>query len=286
MGSAGSDVEHSSAATRFSEMRDSETACPEAFLQLAERLADRARTVVSRHFRTGFSVDRKTDRTPVTIADREAETAMRVMITEAFPDHGIIGEEFGGEPSESEYVWVLDPIDGTKRFATGHPQFGTLIAVLQEGRPLLGVIDMPRLGERWVGASGRPTMLHDRRDRREVRTRPCATLSEAALYANAPDTFEGDDLAALERLRSRVCMTLYDGDCYAYGLVASGFADLVLETDMAAYDHLALVPVVAGAGGRITDWRGRPLGLESDGRVLAAGDPRLHDAAQAMLAES
>jgi histidinol phosphatase-like enzyme (inositol monophosphatase family) len=267
-------------------MSNPETTCPDEYLHAAVRLAERAREVVLRHFRTGLAVDRKPDRSPVTVADQEAESALRTMIAEAFPGHGIVGEEFGDERPGAEYVWVLDPIDGTKRFATGHPQFGTLIALLRGGRPILGVIDMPGLGEFWIGATGRPTVVRDSRGEREVRTRSCAALSEASLYANAPDTFAGDDLAALDSLRGKVVMTLYDGDCYAYGLIASGFSDLVLETDMAPHDYLALVPVVTGAGGCITDWRGAPLGLESSGQVLAAGDPGLHAMVRELLAQS
>jgi histidinol phosphatase-like enzyme (inositol monophosphatase family) len=265
---------------------DETPSCPEAFIDLAGRLAGRAREISGRHFRGGFTVEQKPDRTPVTVADREAEAAMRAMIAEAFPDHGILGEEHGHERAGAPYLWVLDPIDGTKRFATGHPQFGTLIALLHEGRPILGVIDMPALGECWIGALGRPTEVTDARGRRAARTRACPSLDAASLYVNAPDTFLGDDLAALERLRAVVGMTLYDGDCYAYGLVASGYADLVLETDMAPYDFLALAPVVAGAGGCITDWRGKALELGSDGRVLAAGDAALHRAALGLLAET
>jgi histidinol phosphatase-like enzyme (inositol monophosphatase family) len=267
-------------------MSDPEAACPEDLRHAAIRLAERAREVVLRHFRTDFTIDRKADRSPVTVADREAESALRAMISEAFPGHGIVGEEFGDERPGAEYVWVLDPIDGTKRFATGHPQFGTLIALLRGGCPILGVIDMPGLDECWLGATGWPTVVQGSRGEREVRARPCAALSEASLYANAPDTFAGGDLAALDSLRGRVAMTLYDGDCYAYGLIASGFADLVLETDMAPHDYLALVPVVTGAGGCITDWRGDPLGLQSSGRVLAAGDPGLHTMVRGLLAQS
>ena len=265
---------------------DDTSPCPEAFVTLAGRLAERAGEISGRYFRGSFAVERKSDRTPVTVADREAETAMREMIAGTFPGHGIMGEEHGVERPEAPYVWMLDPIDGTKRFATGHPQFGTLIALLHEGAPILGVIDMPQLGERWTGARGWPTEVSDSRGAYTARTRACPALSAAALYVNAPDTFLGDDLAVLERLRGETGMTLYDGDCYVYGLVASGFADLVLETDMAPHDFLAMAPVVAGAGGRITDWRGDALRLGSDGRVLAAGDAELHRAALALLAES
>ena len=267
-------------------MSETRADCPDAFVALAERLADRARSIVTGYFRTAFTVEAKADLTPVTVADREAEAAMRAMIAEAFPDHGVVGEEFGAERADADYVWVLDPVDGTKRFITGHVQFGTLIALLREGRPILGVIDMPSLEERWLGATGRPTIHRDRKGAREARVRPCAALSEAALYATSPHMFEGADHDAFEALRGRVRMIAYGGECYAYGLLASGFVDLVVEADMAPYDFLAMVAVIEGAGGRVTDWRGRPLGLETDGRVLAAGDSGLHEAARRILAGS
>ncbi len=257
--------------------------CPDAFVALAERLATAAGKAALGHFRNPLEVERKADQSPVTIADREAETAMRALIAEACPDHGVIGEEFGPERAEAAYVWVLDPIDGTKRFISGHAQFGTLVALLSGGAPLLGLIDMPALGERWVGAAGRPTTQRDRGGTREAKVRPCGALAEASLFATSPHMFPGDDFAAFERVRTRVKQPMYGGECYAYGLLASGFVDLVIEATMGAHDFLPLVPVVASAGGLITDWQGAPLGLESDGRVIAAGDPRCHAAALELL---
>jgi histidinol phosphatase-like enzyme (inositol monophosphatase family) len=257
--------------------------CPDAFVSLAERLADAAGEIARAYFRQNLEIERKLDETPVTIADREAEAAMRARIAESFPDHGMVGEEHGTLRAEAEYVWVLDPIDGTKRFISGHVQFGTLIALLREGRPILGVIDMPAMGERWIGAAGRPTVYRDRDGTREARVRPCADLAEASLFATSPHMFPGADFEAFERVRTRVKLPLYGSECYAYGLLALGFADLTIEDDMGVYDYLPLVAVVEGAGGTITDWAGRPLGLESDGRVLAAGDARTHAAAMALL---
>ncbi len=257
--------------------------CPEAFISLAERLADTARGIVLDYFRQDFRVEHKADDSPVTIADREAEAAMRAAIAAAYPDHGVIGEEHGAERPDAGYVWILDPIDGTKRFVTGHPQFGTLVGLLHRGRPILGMIDMPAMEERWIGADGRPTRHRDRRGEREARVRACAGPGDAALYATTPHMFEGPDLTAFERVRVRAGMTLYGGECYGYGLLASGFADLVIEGDMGVYDYLPLVPVIEGAGGRATDWAGAPLDLNSDGRILAAGDARCYAAAQALL---
>lgn len=250
-------------------------------VRLAERMADAARPVVMRSFRApALAVEAKADDSPVTAADREAEAILREMIEAAFPDHGIVGEEHGIVRGEADFVWVLDPIDGTKSFITGKPLFGTLIALLHEGRPVLGVIDMPALGERWVGAEGRATTFNGR----PVCCRRCPALSSAWLYATSPAMFPGEDLQAFQRLGSRCRGTLYGADCYAYGLVANGTVDLVCEASMQPYDYCALVPVVTGAGGVITDWNGAPLGLASAGHVLAAGDPSAHAAAREALA--
>jgi inositol-phosphate phosphatase/L-galactose 1-phosphate phosphatase/histidinol-phosphatase len=252
----------------------------DAFVGLAERLAAAVRPLVMGYFRSGVAIDDKADTTPVTAADREAEAAMRKMIGDAFPDHGILGEEHGAERVDAAYVWVLDPIDGTKSFVTGKPLFGTLIALLREGTPIVGVIDMPALDERWIGVDGRPTTFNGR----PARVRPCPDLGRAWLYASSPHMFPGADAEAFERLRLKSRAAIYGADCYAYGLLASGTVDLVCEATTQPHDYCALVPVVTGAGGVISDWHGRPLGLQSDGRVLAAGDPSMHATAREVLA--
>jgi inositol-phosphate phosphatase/L-galactose 1-phosphate phosphatase/histidinol-phosphatase len=253
--------------------------CPEVFLAFAERLADAGAAVARRYFRTPVGVDDKADQSPVTIADREAEAAIRALIREAYPDHGIVGEEHGAERPGAEHVWVIDPIDGTRSFITGRPTFGTILALLRDGRPILGIIEQPALGERWVGARGRPTTHNGR----PVRTRECPDLAHAVLSTTSPHFFEDGPAAAFERVRRACRMTMYGGDCYIYGLLASGFGDLVIEATLKAHDFLPLVCVLEGAGGLITDWRGAPLTLESDDKVVAAGDRRAHAAALALL---
>ncbi|MDG4602805.1 MAG: histidinol-phosphatase [Defluviicoccus sp.] len=250
------------------------------FAVLAQDLADAVRPLVLRHFRTGLGFEIKADQSPVTIADREAEAAMRRMIEAAYPEHGIFGEEHGVARADASFVWVLDPIDGTKAFVTGKPLFGTLIALLHEGRPVVGVIDMPALNERWVGVAGQETLYNSQ----PVRVRSCGGLEGAWLYATSPQMFQGADASAFERLRTNCYASVYGADCYAYGLLSCGWVDLVCEASTQAYDYCALVPVIEGASGVITDWQGKPLGLGSDGRVLAAGDPALHAAAQRALA--
>ncbi len=236
------------------------------------------------HFRKTLAFEDKADMTPVTRADREAEAAMWAMLSAEVPDHGILGEEGGPQDTDAAYVWVLDPIDGTKRFVTGNPLFGCLIALLHDGTPILGVIDMPILGERWVGAAGEPTIKYEKGADSLSAVRTCSDLNHAWLYATSPQMFIGDAFPAFERLRQAVKTPMYGGECFAYGLLASGFVDLVVEADMATYDYLALVPVVEGAGGIMTDWQGKRLTLNSGDKVIAAGDPKVHQAALAVLA--
>ncbi len=250
--------------------------CPAEFITLSEELAEASAGVIKRYFRQPVAVDDKADQSPVTIADRETEATLRRLLAERVPDHGVIGEEQASTNPDADYIWVLDPIDGTKRFITGNPLFGTLIALLHKGRPILGVIDMPMLGERWTGAAGRPTSFTDSRGTSEVRTRPCPGLDRAALASTSPEMFEGGNEAAFERVRKACKLTQYGGDCFSYGLLASGFTDVVIEAGLGTYDYMALAAVIQGAGGIITDWDGKTLDLDSDGRVLAAGDPACH----------
>jgi inositol-phosphate phosphatase/L-galactose 1-phosphate phosphatase/histidinol-phosphatase len=254
--------------------------CPDAFVTLSEQLADAARPIVRRYFRAGVAVETKQDESPVTVADREAEAAMRAIIEKTFPEHGIIGEEYGAVRTEAEYAWALDPIDGTKAFVTGMPVFGTLVALMRNGRPILGIIDQPITEERWIGAAGRQTTLNGA----PVHSRPDATLETASHYATHPDMFvHGDDRAKFDALTARVRLSRFGGDCYGYGLLAAGFVDLVTEACLGIHDFMALAPVVEGAGGFITDWNGAPLTRDSDGHVLAAANKACHDAALAML---
>jgi inositol-phosphate phosphatase/L-galactose 1-phosphate phosphatase/histidinol-phosphatase len=224
-------------------------------------------------------VDDKPDLTPVTAADRAAEQAMRALLEGQFPDHGIVGEEFGRVREDSEFVWTLDPIDGTKSFISGVPLFGTLIALTRDKRPILGVIDQPISRERWVGATGRPTTLNGV----VVHCRTCPELATATLFATTPDMFKERDAAAFARVSAAVKLTRFGADCYAYGLLAAGFIDLVLEASLKPYDFCAMVPIVEGAGGVATDWQGSNLDLASDGRILVAGDRRAYQAALALL---
>jgi inositol-phosphate phosphatase/L-galactose 1-phosphate phosphatase/histidinol-phosphatase len=205
---------------------------------------------------------------------------MRRLIAARFPDHGIIGEEFGREREDAEFVWVLDPIDGTKSFISGVPLFGTLIALARYGRPILGVIDQPILRERWIGAAGRPATFNGA----PIRVRTCPSLAAATLFATSPDMFIGADREAFGRVAAASKLVRFGADCYAYGLVALGFVDLVIESSLKSYDFSAMLPIIEGAGGIASDWRGATLTVASDGRVVVAGDLRTHEAALALLA--
>lgn len=249
-------------------------------IALAERLADAAAPVSLKYFRSGIGHETKSDESPVTIADREAEAAMRYVIEAVYPDHGIVGEEHGSDREDADFVWVLDPIDGTQSFATGKPLFGTLIALLHQGQPVVGVMDMPALGERWVGATGRPTLFDGKRSR----IRRCAALDEAWLYATSPQMFTAERFPRFETLRRACYRAVYGAECQAYGLLASGWVDIVCEDTMQPYDYAALVPIVEGAGGVMCDWHGNELSMTSGGSVLAVGDPALLDAAVEALA--
>jgi len=242
-------------------------------VEFAHHLANTSGPLIRRYFRTSLVVEDKNDTSPVTIADKLAETAMRELIMQTYPTHGILGEETGTSNLQADYVWVLDPIDGTKSFITGKPLFGTLIALLYQGTPILGVIDQPILKERWIGGKGVPTTLNGQ----PARVRQCPDSTQAILYATSPQMFKpGPEEDFFNQVRNQVKLTLYGCDCYAYALLASGFVDLVIEASLAPYDYCALVPVIENAGGIITDWQGQPLGLHSSGQVIAAGDQRIH----------
>ncbi|MBS0481901.1 MAG: histidinol-phosphatase [Proteobacteria bacterium] len=253
----------------------------EAELALANRLADAARAAIVPLFRTGIGSDRKEDRSPVTAADRSAEEAMRRLIKAEFPRDAVFGEEFGAETGNSGRTWVLDPIDGTTAFLAGRPIFGTLIALVQEGFPVLGVIDQPVLKERWIGTTGQPTTFNGT----AVRTRPCPSLADAALATTGPHYFDDHEGAHFMGLAAKTDhkRMVMGGDCYNYAMLAMGQLDIVCEANLRLHDFAALIPVVEGAGGTMCDWNGDPLHAGSDGHVLALGDPaRLDDVIAAL----
>ena len=261
---------------------------PALDLDFAKELADIAGDIIRGYFRADFDTESKGDESPVTQADREAEAAMRARIESAFPADGIVGEEYGTVRADAERIWVLDPIDGTVSFMAGRPIFGTLIAQLRSGFPVLGVIDQPIARERWAGAIGAPTRFlrnGGRDEDRPARTRRCRELKDAVLATTSPNLFsheEGHRFMALAAQTAHSRM-VYGGDCYNYGLLASGHIDLVVESGLKLHDFAALVPLVEGAGGMMCDWNGDPLTADSEGHVIALGDPaRLEDVLAAL----
>lgn len=252
---------------------------PSDNLRIANALADAAAAHSLRLFRTPLEVIAKADESPVTLADRAAEAAMREILGAERPGDGIYGEEHGAERLDAQAVWVLDPIDGTRSFITGSPLWGTLIGLLRGGRVELGMVDMPVLGERWVGQAG----LGAQRNGQPVRVSGCSSVEAARIFTTSPDIFDAADWAAFDRLSRRCAMRRFGGDCYSYAQLAGGTIDLVVETDLQPYDYLGPAGLIEAAGGVITDWEGRPLGLASDGRVIAAATPALHREALAIL---
>lgn len=240
------------------------------FLPLASRLADEAGKIIRRHFRKPFDVISKADESPVTIADRAVEERLCALIEKERPEDGILGEEFGSKKSQNGLTWVLDPIDGTKSFVIGRPTFGTLIALCEGDVPVLGVIDQPITKERWIGIKGKKATLNGK----PVKTRRCKTLKNACAGSTTPAMFAKTG-PVYERIEKETKMLAWGGDCYMYGLLASGHMDLCVEASLSPYDFAALVPVVEGAGGFMSDWDGKPLTLKSDGKVIALGDAGL-----------
>jgi histidinol phosphatase-like enzyme (inositol monophosphatase family) len=250
-----------------------------------DRLASAAADSIMPHFRKSASVETKSDTRfdPVTAADRGAEAAIRELINETYPAHGIVGEELGSERADAEFVWVIDPIDGTRSFITGLPVWGTLIGLMRNGKPILGMMAQPFTGERFAG-DGTRAWYSGPDGERPIATRACAALSAASLFTTTPAMFSGADREAYDRVERAARLARYGCDCYAYCMVASGNADVVVEAGLQAYDIVALIPIVEGAGGRLTDWQGNSAA--TGGRVVASGDPRLHDRVVEVLNEA
>lgn len=249
----------------------------------AQELAQAARSVTTRYFRTEVPSELKADDSPVTLADQETEQVLREMIREYYPDHGIQGEEWGIENESAPLRWVIDPIDGTKAFLSGIPTFVTLVALCHEGTPIIGVIDQPITQERWVGVQGRETLFNGKAIVKVQKQSP--TLSHALIGTTDPALFPAEAFAAYARLRAACSNQICGGDGYIYGRLCSGIPHLVCEHGLKPHDFSALRPVIEGAGGMITDWQGHPLTLDSKGDVLAACHPGLHQLALAKISQ-
>ncbi len=251
-----------------------------AVAHLATQMISKSRPIITQYFRQKPDISQKSDSTPVTIADQQVEMILRQEITAHFPQHNIIGEEHGYSDHASSMTWVIDPIDGTRAFSCGNPMFGTLIAVLDDGVPVVGVIDLPMLDQTWLGVMGQPTVLNGK----PAQNSGANDLTQARLTTTSGHAL-GDDYPRFEQLSNRAMVTGYGGDCANYAHLASGWCDLVAESNLNAYDIMAVIPVIQGAGGVITQWDGQAITLDGyDGTALASASPILHDKAQTALA--
>ena len=246
----------------------------------AAKLIDHSRPIIAQNFRHMPKISQKADLTPVTIADQAVEQILRQQIASIFPDHNIVGEEQDNIDQSSRFTWVIDPIDGTRAFSCGNPMFGTLIAVLDEGVPVIGVIDLPMLDQTWLGVSGQSTRLNGN----PIQTSPITDLAQARLTTTSGHAL-GDDYPRFKQLSDQTMVTGYGGDCANYAHLAAGWCDLVAESNLNAYDIMAVIPVITGAGGIVTQWNGQAITLHDyDGTALASASPILHDKAQDALA--
>jgi histidinol phosphatase-like enzyme (inositol monophosphatase family) len=249
------------------------------YIDAATQSLDESRKIIQHYFRRSFVKQNKSDGSPVTNVDILVEDAIREIITIRYPEHGVSGEERDHFNPQASVQWVIDPIDGTKSFVTGFPIFGTLVGITIQSKPIVGIIDAPILDERWVGVSAQETLLNGL---------PCQTssvenLERANLYCTEPDIFKLNQLEIFNRLSEKVQLRRFGGDCYSYGLLASGHIDLIVEGGMKYHDVAALIPVIKGAGGVITDWKGSDINNEFDGLVVAASTSALHQKALKLL---
>lgn len=244
------------------------------FFAFAHELADRARKTILgclEDMRSG-SFETKDDKSPVTVVDRKVEEALRGMINERYPEHGILGEEYEAQNLKAEYIWVIDPIDGTKAFVTGMPIYGSLISLTHKGYPFIGIIEHPVTSERWAGMDGTSTTYNDE----PVHTRQCSDLSEAIVSIGNPESLGQSEAEAFLALRQATKWGIYGGNCYIYGRLAMGRCDLSLDCGLDPFDFCALDVVVRGAGGVMTDWKGERLSIHSGHCVIAGGDAKIH----------
>lgn len=252
------------------------------FTSFVDRLASASGDTILPFFRTSLAVENKKTGgfDPVTAADRAAEDAMRALIRKNFPAHGILGEEYGSEHGDAEYVWVLDPIDGTKSFISGMVAWGTLIGLMRFGEPVFGMMHQPFTRERFTGDGGAARYRGPAGDR-HLHVRACTSLSDAVLFTTSPLLMKPADRSIFQRVENTVKLSRYGGDCYAYCMLAAGHIDLIIETEINPHDIVPLIPIITGAGGIVTTWENGPA--QSGGRIVAAGDKRVHAAALEML---
>ena len=243
------------------------------FVLFANYLSDESAKIIKKYFRKKLDIENKEDESPVTIADKETELRIRKLILDKYPNHGILGEEFENNNIQSEYLWVIDPIDGTRSFIAGHKDFGTLIALLHNNKPIVGIINCPMHDERWVGITGKQTTMNGKK----VNTSDKNTLNQSYLSTTGLYMFENDNFKiGFEKILNKTRYYRFGGDCYNYGMVASGYIDIVIENMLKVHDYMALIPIIEGAGGKITDKFGKMIKLDSDGSVVVSASEKLH----------
>ena len=238
----------------------------------ANTLADKSEIIIMEYFRQKLNIERKNDDTPVTIADKKSEEIIRSLINKQYPDHGIIGEEYEGKNIDSEYIWVIDPIDGTRSFIAGHKDFGTLIALIHKTKPILGIINCPAHKERWIGIDGMPTTLNGD----IVNTSNIKHIDNSYTFTSGLYFEDKFFRKSFEKIIEKSNYYRFGGDCYMYGMLASGLIDIVVEDTLKIHDYMALIPVIEGAGGVVTDKKNQKITLQSDGSLLATANPELH----------
>ncbi len=253
------------------------------FAAFVDELATVSGETIRPFFRSALGVENKSRSggfDPVTAADRAAEAAMRALIKRTFPEHGVVGEELDADNPDAEYVWVLDPIDGTKSFICGMPAWGTLIALTRRGQPIYGMMHQPFTREHFTG-DGKGAHYRGPAGERNLRVRSCAQLSDAIMLTTSPLLMKEADRQCFGRVENVVRLSRYGGDCYAYCVLAAGHVDLIIETELKPHDVLALIPIIEGAGGIMTTWENEPA--LKGGRIIAAGDKHVHAQAMKLL---
>lgn len=244
----------------------------QGYLNFANRLADEASKTSMHYFRTSLDIDSKIDESPVTIADKNTELKIRSMIKQEYPEHGILGEEFDSINANAEYIWVIDPIDGTRSYIAGHKDFGNLISLTHNKKPIIGIINCPAHKERWVGVKNQNSTLN----KKPVKTSKIKNIENAYLFTSGLYFDEPHLRRAVDKIQKKVNYFRYGGDCYMYGMVASGLIDIVIEDTLKTHDYMALVNVIEGAGGKITDKFGEEITTDSQGSVIASANENLH----------
>ncbi len=257
-------------------------------IKFCHHITDLSQNIAKKYYRMPNGEVAKSDNSPVTLADREIEEVIRQNIKRHYPNHGIIGEEYGVENKDAEFKWIIDPIDGTSSFIIGRPTFGTLIALAYQNKPILGIINQPINGERWLGIDDGSENSGAWLNNTPIKTRNCTNIEDAVLSTTSPYFFDNYDMERFEKITKLVKYqkyggVIYGGDCYSYALLASGYLDIVIEPNLQVYDYAALLPIIRAAGGKVGDWQGFDLDLRSDIKLLACATPQLYSKVKTVM---